>query len=394
MVVLTELRCTACGASLPAPRVATVQCEYCQATFAVSRAAGNAGSKLASKDAPGYSVVALNRSLMELHHWLIDQAGAATGVDPDFVAKLASEKLTTRRISVWLFTVQMKGGFTAMVGVDEKRTVVVKAGKDIETRRVTETRWTPFSSQLRLNRCIYGSTGGTRSQELAATLSALDNPKAIIENAASMEAGQLPGVSAEDSWQNDASKAAKRARDREAERLMQGDAYKDLKHNVEVTWQPSVVDVEVASCRAGSGYDLVSLANEIVPFGHALAFPTRDHSERDALVDRSHREHRRFAKMKMTLVAAGALATAIGLLGGFAADSKELSWSMGIALVIVLMFGGRIISASPLAAKAKLARRGMKQAVEAIDEDEAKERARAVKQAHEHVDELYAAGTY
>lgn len=251
---IQTLNCKGCGAGLPAPVGPTVECEFCGAAMAVTRPRdGSNTTTIASKDSPARVWLPLARSATSMHLWLLDSVANTPHVDPAFLRSLASRPLKQHTSHAWVFTAQSKGGFTAMVGVHEKRIALEKSGNTVKEREVTETRWTPFSSQLRFSRTLACSSGTTDSVELARRLNASPDLKGVLRRGAELEHDMFPAKSAERAWADEGTRLLDVEQMTEANALLQGDESKNIKFNMETSWQPLLVCAELGSVETTAG---------------------------------------------------------------------------------------------------------------------------------------------
>jgi hypothetical protein len=280
---------------------------------------------LASPESPAHIWLPLSRPLPEVHRWLLEAAAATPFLDPDFVRALSTKKLEQRSAQVWVFTAQMKGGFTAMVGVDEQRVVAQKHGNTVRNVTVREIRWTPFSSQLRLSRMFVCSAGGPQSDALVEVLHAYPDLVALLKAGTPWEAAPAPPMNAATAWAREGESVAGAAQEQEALRLMQGDRFKNVKFNVETTWQPAALAVEIRSVAVGtSSFDIISLDGS----PKLLSTPSFPQSQDRVTRHRASRKGARNALLSLVFFVLGTLS--VGSLGiGGLAPLAVLPFSMG-----------------------------------------------------------------
>jgi hypothetical protein len=288
----------------------TVQCEYCRASFVVGRPRDAAGPMLASPESPAHIWLPLSRPLPEVHRWLLEAAAATQFLDPDFIRALSTKKMEQRSAQVWVFTSQMKGGFTAMVGVDEQRVVAQKHGNTVRNVTVRETRWTPFASQLRLSRMFVCSAGGAQSDAVVGVLRSYEDLTGLLKRGTPWDGAVAPQMNAASTWAREGESVAGAAQEQEAHRLMQGDRFKNVKFNVETTWQPAALAVEIRSVAVGtSSFDIICL-DGVPRLLSASYFPQ---SQDRATRHRTSRRVARNALLSVVFFVLGALS--VGSLG-------------------------------------------------------------------------------
>lgn len=304
---LVTLNCKSCGAGLPAPVGPVAVCEYCGASFAVSRKTNSGAASFASKEHPAELWLGTSRPPLELHLWLLDKLCSDPWVEPSLLHRLASERLKQNAELLWAFTAQAKGGFTAMVGIHEQRVMPRKVGNNLENELVRETRWTPFASQLRLTKTVFCGSGTSGSSLLAQAFAERYDPAEQLRAATDHVSVTRPVLSADESWSREAGPRIQQAQEEEARKIMQGDEFKNVKWNMEVTWQPALLSIETVQFEAGGMQ--ISLAcpdAEILPLtmiGSAPRDQTRA-SRRAALAQSSSSTSSRLVAFGALLVVA------------------------------------------------------------------------------------------
>jgi len=254
---VVALNCKGCGAALPTPTGSTVTCEYCGATAAISRPrSGGSAPSLATKDNPAGMTQPTSWDSRHIHKWAISKLYNENPLmDEGVLRSLAQKPLSQTDTQVWLFTVQYKGGFTAMCGVDEIQQVMEKDHNgELTPRSVKKTRWSPFSSQLRFSKIIAGGTGVDWSTDAAAALNESgDAVQSIIKTCDEWSFSSLPPQGADASFKEHAEHIIDLEQRKESIKIMQGDSYRDLKFNAEQAWQPILLNVPVGVISSSVG---------------------------------------------------------------------------------------------------------------------------------------------
>ena len=338
MTMITGLQCRACGAALPTPTSPTVKCEYCDATYVVSRpAAAGAAATIGTSDAPGALWVPMRVNPRGAHEFLIDVIASTPHVSLEFVRALGGAKMTSSGVPTWVFTEQIKGGFTCLSGIREVRQVQRKIGNNIITENVEEMRWTPFSGQIRTSRVLVGNAGDVRSDAVARTLRGAKSLTKIIDRGTPWEPPSAPQVTAREAWKKEVAGLADAERDAATHQLIQGDVYKNVQYSVETSWQPTALVVEVGHFAVDRYvFDVVALSKMPEMLGGGpppvdQALVARHNELRDVMA-------RAGQKVSTFTMAAAAVAAGFVLLAWFVSNS---SGGGGFAVaVLCLGIGG------------------------------------------------------